>query len=428
MQIEIMIWVILFGMLLLGVPIYIALGASTVAVLFFSDLPFRIIPLDLFKVSDMFPLLAVPAFILAGSIMEKGGIAGRIVEFCEILVGRVRGGLGIVTILGCMFFAAIIGSGPGTVAAVGSLMIPSMIRRGYSVDYAAGVCSTGGTLGILIPPSNPMILYGVVANVSITSLFMAGIIPGIIVGLMLILTAYGLARRARYKANDKHYTFPEFVACFRRSFWSLMSPIIVLGGIYGGVFTPVEASCAAVVYAIVVGALVNRKLRWRDFVECVNNTNLVVSTMVVVVGVSVLFGRFLTMYQVPQKATLLLLGLTDDPYQVLYLIIMFLFVLGMFMDTLATIVILGPILLPVITHFGIDPVFFGVLWVMANEIALLSPPLGPNVFIAMNLTGISLERASKAIIPYTLVLMVTIFVMIRFGEDLILFLPHVFGR
>ena len=150
--------------------------------------------------------------------------------------------------------------------------------------------------------------------------------------------------------------------------------------------------------------------------------------MVVVVGVSVLFGRFLTMYQVPQKATMLLLGLTDDPYQVLYLIITFLFVLGMFMDTLATIVILGPILLPVITHFGIDPVFFGVLWVMANEIALLSPPLGPNVFIAMNLTGISLERASKAIIPYTLVLIATIFVMIRFGEDLILFLPHMFGR
>ncbi len=428
MQVEIMIWVILFGMLLLGVPIYIALGASTVAVLFFSDLPFRIIPLDLFKVSDMFPLLAVPAFILAGSIMERGEIAGRIVEFCEILIGRVRGGLGIVTILGCMFFAAIIGSGPGTVAAVGSLMIPSMVRRGYSVDYAAGVCSTGGTLGILIPPSNPMILYGVVANVSITSLFMAGIIPGIVVGLMLILTAYGLARRAGYKASEKHYDFREFLACFRRSFWSLMSPVIVLGGIYGGIFTPVEASCVAVVYAIVVGAFVNRKLRWKDFVECVNNTNLVVSTMVVVVGVSVLFGRFLTMYQVPQKATTLLLGLTTDPYHVLYLIITFLFVLGMFMDTLATIVILGPILLPVITHFGIDPVFFGVLWVMANEIALLSPPLGPNVFIAMNLTGISLERASKAIIPYTLVLMVIIFLMIRFGEGLILFLPHLFGR
>lgn len=428
MQIEMMIWVLLFGMLLLGVPIFVALGASTVVVLFFSDLPFAIIPLDLFKVSDMFPLLAVPAFILAGGIMEKGGIASRIVEFCEILIGGVRGGLGIVTILACMFFAAIIGSGPGTVAAVGSLMIPSMLRRGYSVDYASGVVSTGGTLGILIPPSNPMILYGVVANVSITSLFMAGIIPGIIVGLMLILTAYVLARRAGYKASEKKYNVSDFFVCLRRSFWSLMSPVLVLGGIYAGIFTPVEASCVAVVYAIVIGAVVNRELKWRDFIQCVNNTNLVVSTMVIVVGVSVLFGRFLTMYQVPQKATYILLGLTEDPYMVLFLLVGFLFVLGMFMDTLATIVILGPILLPVITHFGIDPIFFGILWVMANEVALLSPPLGPNVFIAMNLTGISLERASKAIIPYTIVLIGIILLMVRFGEDLILFLPRLFGR
>lgn len=182
------------------------------------------------------------------------------------------------------------------------------------------------------------------------------------------------------------------------------------------------------VYAIVIGAVVNRELKWRDFIQCVNNTNLVVSTMVIVVGVSVLFGRFLTMYQVPQKATYILLGLTEDPYMVLFLLVGFLFVLGMFMDTLATIVILGPILLPVITHFGIDPIFFGILWVMANEVALLSPPLGPNVFIAMNLTGISLERASKAIIPYTIVLIGIILLMVRFGEDLILFLPRLFGR
>jgi C4-dicarboxylate transporter DctM subunit len=427
LQVEIAIWLLLFGMLAIGVPIFVALGASTVAVLFFSDLPFRIIPLDLYKVSDMFPILAVPAFILAGAIMEKGDIAGRIVEFCEMLVGRVRGGLGLVTILGCMFFAAIIGSGPGTVAAVGSLMIPSMLRRGYSVDYATGVCSTGGTLGILIPPSNPMILYGVVANVSISSLFMAGILPGIVVGLVLMLTAYALARRAGYKASERRYTGREVGACFVRNFWSLMSPIVVLGGIYAGVFTPVEASCVAVFYALFVGTVVNRKLRWRDLVDSVNNTNLVVSTMVVVVGVSVLFGRFLTMYQVPQKATALLLTFTDDPYAVLYLIVCFLFVLGMFMDTLATIVILGPILLPVITHFGIDPIFFGILWVMCNEVALLSPPLGPNVFIAMNLTGISLERASKAIIPFTLALILVIFVMVRFGESLILFLPRLFA-
>lgn len=427
MNVEIIIWLLLFGMLLLGVPIYVAIGASTVTVLFFSDLPFRIIPLDLYKVSDMFPLLAVPAFILAGSIMEKGDIARQIVEFCEMLVGRVRGGLGIVTILGCMFFAAIIGSGPGTVAAVGSLMIPSMLRRGYSVDYGVGVCSTGGTLGILIPPSNPMILYGVVANVSISSLFLAGIIPGIIVGCVLIATAYGIAIKSGYKASEERYTPKDVLKCFLRNFWSLMSPIIVLGGIYTGIFTPVEASCVAVVYALLVGVVVNRKLRWKDFVQCVNTTNLVVSTMVVVVGVSVLFGRFLTIYEVPQKLTQALVTITNDPYIVMYLIVMFLFFLGMFMDTLATIVILGPILLPVIEHFGINPIFFGILWVMANEVALLSPPLGPNMFIAMNLTGVSLERASKAVVPYTLALIATIFFMVRFGEGIIMFLPKLFS-
>lgn len=424
MDITIIIWVLLIGMLLLGVPIFVALGASTVGVLLLTDLPLTIIPLDLYKVSDMFPLLAVPAFVLAGAIMEKGEIAGRIIEFCELLIGGVRGGLGIVTILACMFFGAIIGSGPGTVAAVGSLMIPSMVRRGYSLDYAVGTTATGGTLGILIPPSNPMILYGVVANVSITSLFLAGILPGIVVGLTLILTAYGMARKAGYKAPEAHRSTRVIWKCFLRNFWSLASPVIILGGIYSGIFTPVEASCVAVVYATFVGVFINRKFSWIDFKNCVNNTNLIVSTMVIVVGVSVMFGRFLTMYQVPQKATLFLLTLTDDPYVVLYMLIGFLFFLGMFMDTLATIVILGPILIPVVTHFGIDPIFFGILWVMANEVALLTPPLGPNVFIAMNLTGISLERASKATLPFLAVLVLVIIVMVRFGEELVLFLPR----
>lgn len=424
MDITIYIWILLAGMLLLGVPIFVALGASTIGVLFFTDLPLTILPLDLFKVSDMYPLLAVPAFVLAGGIMEKGDIAGRIVEFCEMLIGGVRGGLGIVTILACMFFGAIIGSGPGTVAAVGSLMIPSMVRRGYSLDYAVGTSATGGTLGILIPPSNPMILYGVVANVSISSLFIAGIVPGIAVGMMLILTAYGMARRAGYQPSDKQRSLGDLGRCFRRNFWSLASPVIILGGIYSGVFTPVEASCVAVVYSLLVGIFVNRKLTWKGIIACVNNTNLIVSTMVVVVGVSVLFGRFLTMYQVPQKATYFLLTLTDDPYTILYLLVGFLFLLGMFMDTLATIVILGPILLPIITHYGIDPIFFGVIWVMTNEVALLTPPLGPNVFIAMNLTGLSLERASKATLPFMAALIFTIIIMVRFGEGLVLFLPR----
>ncbi|RXT07028.1 TRAP transporter large permease [Ammoniphilus sp. CFH 90114] len=428
MSAEILIWVLLFSFLALGIPIYVAIGASTVIVLLQSELPLTIIPLDLFKVTDMFPLLAVPAFILAGALMERLGIANQIVEFIMMLVGRMRGGLGVVTILGCVFFAAMIGSGPATVAAMGSIMIPSMIKRGYSVDYAAGVCSTGGTLGILIPPSNPMILYGVIANVSISGLFMAGFIPGFLVGLVLILTAYSIARKQGFGGSTERYEVKEIIQCFGRNFWSLLSPIIILGGIYLGVFTPVEASVVAVFYALLVGFIVNKTLSWQKIKESIDMTNVATSTVVIVVGVSVLFGRFLTLYQVPHKLTEMLLSITDSPYMVLTMILAFLFILGMFMDTLATIVILAPILVPVITSLGIDPIFFGILWVMANEVALLTPPLGPNLFIAMNLTGISLERASKSILPYTAALIITVFLVMRFGEGLVLFLPRLMGH
>ncbi|SHN68152.1 TRAP transporter large permease [Desulfovibrio litoralis] len=427
MDITVLIWIALFFLLFIGVPIFVAIGAATVFVLFFSSTPMSIIPLDLYKITEMFPLLAVPAFILAGSLMEKGNIAGQIVEFCEMLVGRMMGGLGIVTILGCMFFAAIIGSGPGTVAAMGSLMIPSMIRRGYSIDYASGVCATGGTLGILIPPSNPMILYGVIANVSISSLFLAGVVPGLTVGLVLMLTAYAIAKKKGFGGSTKKHSVKDVMVCFRKNFFALMTPVIILGGIYSGIFTPVEASCVAVFYALLLG-IVNKALDWEGFIVALRITILSVSTMVVVVGVSMLFGHFLTLYQVPQKLTALLLGVTDNATVVLYLIVIFLFFLGMFMDTLATIVILAPILIPVITKFGIDPIFFGIIWVMANEIALLSPPLGPNLFIVMNITNISLERATKAIIPFTLALIITIFMFVSFGQELVLWLPNLIGK
>ena len=263
MGVEALIWLILFGMLLIGVPIYVALGASTLFVLLQSNIPLTIVPLDLYKVSDMFPILAVPLFILAGALMERGDMARQIVEFALMLVGRIRGGLGIVTILGCMFFAAMIGSGPATVAAMGSLMIPSMVKKGYSIDYAIGVSSTGGSLGILIPPSNPMIIYGVIANLSIAKIFMAGFIPGAIVGMVLTLTAYFLARRAGYTGSDERYGLKAIVNCLLRNFWSLISPVIILGGIYGGIFTPVEASVIAVVYALFIGTLVTKKLNFK---------------------------------------------------------------------------------------------------------------------------------------------------------------------
>lgn len=426
MGLEVVLWIAMFVLLAMGTPIFVSLGVSTLLVMLMSDLPLGMIPLDLLKVSEMFPLLAVVGFVFAGSLMERGGIAAQIVDVASILVGRIRGGLGIVTIVGCMFFAAMIGSGPGTVAAMGSLMIPAMVRRGYSAEYAAGVCATGGTLGILIPPSNPMIVYGVIANVSISTLFMAGFVPGFLVGLVLISTAYILARRAGYQGSMHQYTAAELFQAIKKNIWAMMTPVVILGGIYAGICTPVEASVIAVFYSFFVGAFINKKLNFKEFVESVKLTNMTTATIIIVVGVSVLFGRFLTIYQIPQKLAEWMLTISSNPYPIMAMIMVLLFFLGMFMETLATIVILAPIFMPVIEKVGIDPVFFGIMWVMNNEVALLSPPLGVNLFIAMNLSGLPLEKVSRGALPYLIALASLIFIMIAF-QDIPLILPRLIG-
>jgi len=413
-------------MLLLGVPVFVSLGMATFMALLATNIPLAIIPLDLYKLAEMFPLIAVPAFILAGALMEKGGMSQQIVEVATLFVGRVRGGLAIVTILGCMFFAAMIGSGPSTVAAMGALMIPSMVRRGYDKDYAAGVCATGGTLGILIPPSNPMIVYGVVGNVSITGLFMAGFIPGALVGVALMITAYIYARKRGYKGVEEKYSFKEACSIVIRNIWALMAPLVILGGIYAGIFTPVEASMVAVVYAFLVGTVINRKIGWLSFWDAIKMTNITTGTVLIVVGVSVLFGRFVTMYQVPQRLAEFVLSLSTDPLVVLLMIAVFLFFLGMFMETLATIVILTPVLLPLITKLGIDPIHFGIFLVMTNEVAMLTPPLGVNLFVAMGLTNLSLEKVARAAFPYVIAVLICILLVIRFPE-IPLFLPKLLG-
>ncbi|KJS80734.1 MAG: C4-dicarboxylate ABC transporter permease [Peptococcaceae bacterium BICA1-8] len=427
MPLEYLVWLVLFVLLLLGTPVFVAIGVATVAVLVQSNIPLTIIPLDLYKVSEMFPLLAVPAFVLAGAFMEKGGMAGQIVEVASMFVGRIRGGLGIVTILGCMFFAAMIGSGPGTVAAMGSLMIPSMIRKGYKPEYAAGVSATGGTLGILIPPSNPMIIYGVIANLSVSSLFMAGFVPGLIVGAMLIFTAYIMARRAGYQGTSEIYNTAEKLAIMKRSVWSLMAPVIILGVIYLGICTPVEASTIAVFYSLFVGVVITKKLKWDEIWDSIKITNATIAILSIVVGVSLLFGRFLTMYQVPQKLAQVMLGFSSNPFIILSLIVLLLFFLGMFMETLATIVILAPILLPVVIQVGIDPYFFGIIWVMTNEVAMLTPPLGVNLFIAMSISGLSLERVAIGAFPFMMGIIVIIFIFMAFPE-IVLFLPRLLGQ
>ena len=426
MSLDVGIWLMLFLALFLGIPVFVALGIATFVALIATDIPLSIIPLDLYKISEMFTLIAVPAFILAGALMEKGGIAQQIVNVASLFVGRVRGGLGLVTILGCMFFAAMIGSGPSTVAAMGALMIPSMLRRGYDKDYAAAVTATGGTLGILIPPSNPMIVYGVLANVSVSGMFMAGLVPGALVGTVLMLTVYFLARRRGYKGSDEKVSFQEAVKIICQSIWALLAPVIILGGIYAGIFTPVEASMIAIVYAFFVGAVINRQIKLKDLWESLVLTSTTTGVVLIVVGVSLLFGRFITMYQVPQRLTEAMTSISTDPFLVMCLIGVFLFFLGMFMETLATITIITPIVLPLLHQLGINPIHFGIFLVMTNEVAMLTPPLGVNLFVAMGLTNLSLEKLAKAAIPYVLALIICILLVARFPQ-IVLWLPKALG-
>ena len=423
MPVEMLIWVILFACLLLGVPIFVSLGMSAFLVLTMTDIPLTIIPLDLFKMAELFPLLAIPAFILAGALMQRADMASQIVEVMQILVGRIRGGLGIVTIMGCMFFASLIGSGPATAAAMGTLLIPAMERQGYHRDYAAGVCSAGGTMGILIPPSNPMIVYGVIGNVSVTSLFMAGFIPGAVVGVMLMVTAYLIARRRGYKGSDVSYTIRDFFKTVYKNKFSLGAPVVILGGIYSGIFTPVEASVVAVLYALLVGLFVTKKLRdlkllWDSFIYAAETSGMVL----MVVGITQLFARFLTMYQVPQSLAEWSTSVSTNPQVILLMIAGFLFVLGMFMEELATTAVVTPILVPLAREVGIDPLHLGIMIVMTNEVAMLTPPLGVNLFVAMTVGNLTLEEAAKAVLPFLATLVVATIIIIFFPE-IVLFLP-----
>ena len=422
--------IVLVAMFLLGLPIFMSLIiSSVVAILAGGDiLPLSVIHNSLFDGLNLFPLLAIPCFVVAGTLMEFGNITQQIVDVVKQLVGRVYGGLGITTILACTFFAAISGSGPGTVAAVGTILVPAMVRNGYSKDYASAAASSGGTIGILIPPSNPMIIYAILGNLSVTAMFTAGFIPGFIVAFAMIMTAYLLAKRNGFKGDENAAPFNMkfFLRSCGNAGFALATPFIILGSIYTGWATPVEASVVAIVWALFVGIVINRVLRPRHIYRALLEGAMTCGAVLLIVGASTLFGKILTFEEAPQRLASIVLGISDDPHLVLLMIIGVLYVLGMFMETLATIVVLAPVFLPIIKSVGIDPVFFGVFWVITNEIALLTPPLGVNLFIAMNLSNLPLERVAKGACPYIFLLILVVFFLIFF-PDVVTSLPKALG-
>ena len=417
--------IVLVAMFLLGLPIFMSLIiSSVVAILAGGDiLPLSVIHNSLFDGLNLFPLLAIPCFVVAGTLMEFGNITQQIVDVVKQLVGRVYGGLGITTILGCLFFAAMIGSGPGTVAAMGSIMIPTMVRRGYSPEYAAGVCATGGTLGILIPPSNPMIIYGVVANTSIAGLFMAGFIPGFVLTSLMCITAYCIAKKRGYQGTNEKFSIVGLCKAIWDGKWALATPAIILGGIYWGVFTPTEAAEVGVLWTLFVGLFVYRKLTWKNISSALIRTSAFAGSATILVGVSMAFSRLLTLYHIPQTVGAFLGSISTDPTITLLLIAFFIFLCGFVADTLAMVVVLAPVFLPITNALGIHPIQLGILFVVCCETGFLTPPFGANLFITMKITDVKLEEVALRAFPYLLAMWLLI-IVVAACPDFVMFLPR----
>ena len=405
---------LIVGCLCIGLPIFIALGIGPLVELILNGEPLEGFAQTLYSGVDQYTLMAIPCFVLAGAIMGRSGITQDLVDMMKAAVGKVSGGLAIVTILACTFFAAISGSGPGTVAAVGALLIPAMKKERYDEDFAAAVSASGGVLGVLIPPSNPLIVYGVITSASIGDLFIAGIVPGLLMSFLMMGTVF-LISQVRGYAGGNAFRVRALAVSIWNGKYSLMMPVIVLGGIYTGMVTPVEAAVVAVLYALVVAMLVKRTLTFRGLWDCFTESSTVCGGLTIIMGTAVFFGEYMTMNMIPQSLAAFIIEFVSSKYTLLIIICIFLLIIGTFMETLATTMILTPILLPVITTFDIDVIQFGVIMVVTNAIGMLTPPLGLNLFVACNLTGLSLEQVSSEVIPFICALIL--------GLALIAFIP-----
>lgn len=420
---------ILFGsfvlLLLIGVPIGIALGtASLLAIAYIPFLSFDFYALGLVSGINSFTLMAVVLFTLAGNLMSRGGISRRLIAVAESFFATAPGGLGTVTIMACLFFAAISGTGSATVAAIGLAMIPALVRRGYDRAYSGAMVASAGALGVMIPPSVVMIIYAVTAGVSVSALFLAGIIPGFVIALALILYNIYQTRKGGWEVSGVKATWTERLRTLNQAKLALLMPIVVLGGIYGGIVTPTESSAVAVVYALLVSTLVYRELAWSEIPRIMLESALLVAAVLVIIGASVAFGRIIALERIPLSLSQFVLGITDNWIFVLLAILVLLLIIGTFLETLAAIVILTPVLLPMVTHLGIDPIHFGVIMIVALAIGFVTPPLGANLFMAAQVGSIPYDALVRRIFKWVLVLIAALLV-ISFWPDLSLFLPRV---
>ena len=423
----IVLFVLLFALLLVGVPVAVSLGISSlVCMLLFTSHDISGIP-DIFISAFKPTLMAIPMFILAGSLLSKGSAANRIVDFAKSLVGHLPGGLPMSAILACIIFAAVSGSSPATVVAIGSVMFIAIREAGYPKSYAVGAITTAGSLGILIPPSVVMIVYGVTASglsdlqgkeivVSIEALFKAGIIPGLMMGAMMMAYAYFVAKRLGYKAS-KAESLKVRVKQFSRAFWALLIIAVVIGGIYGGVFTATEAAGIAVVYAFIISVFVYKDLKLKDLYAVCLDAAITTAMIFLIIGCAVVFAHFLTSERIPHNIAEFLIQKEMTWWMFLIVVNILLFVMGQFMEPSSVVMIMTPLLLPIAVSLGIDPIHFGIIMVVNMELGMITPPVGLNLFVASSLTGLSLKDVVISVLPWLMVMLV--------GLVLVTYIPQI---
>lgn len=423
----IVLFALLFALLLVGVPVAVSLGISSlVCMLLFTSHDISGIP-DIFISAFKPTLMAIPMFILAGSLLSKGSAANRIVDFAKSIVGHLPGGLPMSAILACIIFAAVSGSSPATVVAIGSVMFVAIREAGYPKSYAVGAITTAGSLGILIPPSVVMIVYGVTASglsdlqgreivVSIEALFKAGIIPGLMIGAMMMIYAYCGAKRLGYKAN-KVESFSLRLKQFLRAFWALLIIAVVIGGIYGGLFTATEAAGIAVVYAFIISVFVYKDLKLKDLYAVCLDAAITTAMIFLIIGCAVVFAHFLTSERIPHSIAEFLIQKEMTWWMFLIVVNILLFVMGQFMEPSSVVMIMTPLLLPIAVSLGIDPIHFGIIMVINMEIGMITPPVGLNLFVASSLTGLSLKDVVISVLPWLIVMLV--------GLVLVTYIPQI---
>lgn len=416
-----------------AVPIAITLGMVSAMTMYGSGIPLQAMIQRMFAALDSFPLTAIPFFILAGALMEVSGISTRLVNFAQSLVGRATGGLGLVAVLSAMFFAAISGSSAATTAAIGGILIPAMAARGYSRPFATSVQASSGELGVIIPPSIPMIIFALTAGVpvSIGDLFLAGILPGLLVAGGLMLTVYLVSKRKGYgrakpgAAGDGLSPQPGVWESFKAAILPLMLPVLILGGIYGGIFTPTEAAAAAVCFALIIGVIVFRTITVEKLLTALRSSLLNTVVILLIISAASVFGWVLTANRIPELISQVFVSISDNPLVFLLLINLLLLLVGMFLETGAAITVLAPILTPVALKMGIDPIHFGIVMIVNLAVGMTTPPVGVNLFVACQIAGLRIEHIIRSMLPFYLSLLICL-AIITYVPGLTLWLPQLF--